>query len=729
MLRSTASEVMWVGRAKVLAFGMATVVAVLLFGLLMAASPAQAVTFTVNSTADTQDANLSNTVCDVNASAKGNQCTLRAAIQEANNTSGADVISFNIPDNPNIAGFEVKTISPTRALPTITQAVTINGYTQPGASLNTLATSNNAVLKVQLNGTNAGGVNGLLITSSNSTIKGLVINRFKRSRNDADGITGNGILIDVSGATGNRVQGNFIGTNAAGTGDLGNEIDGVRVISASNNTVGGTAAGARNVISGNNNQGVFIINSGATGNRVQGNFIGTGKNGTADLGNAFEGVAIFGAPNNTIGGTVAGARNIISGNGGHGVEINSSGATGNKVEGNRIGTGVGGGGALGNSLSGVEISGAPNNTVGGTVAGARNIISGNDDEGVSIIGTGSTGNKVEGNFIGTNAAGSADLGNGGEGVEVFDASDNTVGGAQAAARNVISGNTDDGVEFQGDTLGNEVLGNFIGTNAAGSADLGNGDDGVHILGEGNTVGGTAAGTRNVISGNGGDGVDFQGVATKDNKIEGNFIGTRASSTQALGNGEAGVNIRDGAFDNTIGGTTRTAGNRIAHNGGAGVSVATSSTGNRVLSNQIFSNTGLGIDLGTSGVTPNDTDDPDTGANNLQNFPVVTSVIQSSSFLNPTRISGTLSSTPSQEFTIQCFVAPSEEADPSGHGEGQGFMAEDTTVTTDPNGNATFECNFLFPQPLEGKEWSATATNEVTGDTSEFSANFTVSSGP
>jgi CSLREA domain-containing protein len=521
-MKTISSTAMPAGRIAAFGLGLALMVALL---VLLAPRPAYAATFTVNQTGDAKDRNINNSVCDVSRK-NGNQCTLRAAIQEANNTPGADTIDFNIGGTAS-----VKTIKPARPLPVIKEAVTINGYSQGSATTatsddakeNTLDEGNDAVLKVQLNGTDAGPAHGLVIQASDSTIKGLVINRF----------AGNGVLISGSSASS------------------------------------------------------------------------------------------------------------------------------------------------------------------------------------------ATDNKVLGNFVGTNASGTEPLGNGGEGVEIFDASDNTVGGAREAARNVISGNTDDGVEFQGDTLGNEVLGNFIGTKANGIEALGNGNDGVHILGEGNTVGGTVSNTRNVISGNGGDGVDLQGINTKDNKIEGNFIGTKASSTQDLGNGEDGVNIRDGAFDNTIGGTASGAGNRIAHNGQDGVTIA-SSTGNGVLSNFIFSNTGLGIDLGASGVTNNDPDDPDTGANNLQNYPEDLSATRLST--GSTIISGTLNSNPSQSFTVQCFVAA---PDGSGHGEGQIPAGQDTTVTTDANGDGSFACVSSVPQAGQlvtatATNTSGTATGTAIGDTSEFS---------
>ncbi|MGD0205284.1 MAG: LamG-like jellyroll fold domain-containing protein [Dehalococcoidia bacterium] len=209
----------------------------------------------------------------------------------------ADTIEFNIP------GTGPHTIQPASALPDITDPVTIDGYTQPGASPNTNppGSGRNAVLKIELDGTNAGaGADGLRITAGNSTVKGLVINRFG----------GAGIELSGSGATGNVVQGNYIGTDVAGTADVGNSLAGLYIDGAPGNTIGGTAAGAGNVISGNTT-GVWILGSGATGNLVQGNYIGTDVTGTAALGGPGHGVDIRGAPSNTIGGTTAAARNVI----------------------------------------------------------------------------------------------------------------------------------------------------------------------------------------------------------------------------------------------------------------------------------------------------------------------------------------------------------------------------------------------------------------------------------
>ena len=210
--------------------------------MLLAAKPAHAQsTFTVSNTND---------------SGAG---SLRQAILDANATTAADTIAFNIPTT-TMNG--VATISPTTALPTITSPVTIDGYSQPGAVPN--GDGNDADLKIELSGQNAApGTTGLTIEAANSTVKGLVINRFDQM----------GILIASSDATGNKVVGNYVGTDASGTQDLGNSSDGVVIHDAPNNIIGGATAGERNVISGNNGDGVAIYDAGATGNRVLSNSI------------------------------------------------------------------------------------------------------------------------------------------------------------------------------------------------------------------------------------------------------------------------------------------------------------------------------------------------------------------------------------------------------------------------------------------------------------------------
>ena len=216
----------------------ATVIAFLAGAL----TPLFAGTFTVSNTAD---------------SGAG---SLRDAITLANTTAGADTIAFNIP------GGGVHTIALLSALPTITEAVTINGYSQPGAAPNTDPNGFNGTLLIELSGTDAGQANGLFITAGNSVVKGLVINRFQGTTST----TGNAITLSTGG--GNHIEGNFLGTSADGTSDLGNQDNAIVIESGSNdNQIGGTTPAARNVISGNDSVAFFILTS---GNIIQGNFIG-----------------------------------------------------------------------------------------------------------------------------------------------------------------------------------------------------------------------------------------------------------------------------------------------------------------------------------------------------------------------------------------------------------------------------------------------------------------------
>ena len=538
-----------------------TITGVLLIALVAGGvTPAYAETFTVNSTGDSADSNTGDGICDDGA---GN-CTLRAAMDQANATPGADTIEFSIDSG-------VQTITPLSPLPIIGDPVTIDGTTQPGFLGTPI---------IELNGILAGaGVDGLRITAGSSTVRGLVINRFG----------GEGIELQLTG--GNKVEGNYIGTDVTGTvidpspfvkGDeLGNTDNGVRINGVPDNTVGGTAAGTGNVISGNgrgvsasNADGVEILGTSATGNLVQGNFIGTDVGGTLDLGNTGNGILIDDAPNNTVGGMTPGARNLISGNNGDGVEISGGGATSNLVVGNYIGTDVDGTVARRNSGSGVLIDGAPSNTVGGTAPEARNLISGNA-RGVWIKDAEATGNLVLGNYIGTDVNGAADLGNSSDGVFITGAPDNSVGGTIPGARNLISGNNSDGVEISGSgATGNLVQGNFIGTDVNGTVALGNGagsrGQGVRIRNaSGNAIGGTVVSARNIISGNRAGGVEISGSSATGNTVAGNYIGTDVSGANALGNatdvGGSGVLISSAA-DNVIGGASVEARNIISGSG-------------------------------------------------------------------------------------------------------------------------------------------------------------------
>ena len=575
--------------------------------------------------------------------------SLRQAILECNSAPGPQNITFNIP------GAGVQTISPASPLPQISDAVVIDGYTQPGTSRNTLAAGDNAVLLIQIDGTNAGtNIIGLQFTGGNSRVTGLIINRFNAAaiRLDTNGgnivdgnflgtnaggtgalgnrsgvsifssnnlvggqtpaarnlISGNGsgLFINLATATGNQVQGNYIGTDNNGAAALPNTV-GVNIDSAPNNTIGGTTVAARNLISGNASNGISIANAGASGNQVQGNFIGTNAGGTAALPNGSNGIIISNAPGNVIGGTATGARNTISGNGRDGVLIVNPLATANTVQGNYIGTDVGGTVAIAND-NGVNIS-ANGNTVGGTTAGAGNLISGNRSFGIQVFGdvnhvNGNT-NAIQGNYIGINAGGTAGLGNQQSGIVISRALNNVIGGTAAGAGNVVSGNTVDGVQLSLGASGNLVQGNLIGSNAAGNAGLANANCGVQVnASSGNTIGGTSAGARNIISGNRLNGVLITGITASGNIVQGNFIGTDVSGSIAVANSTgsaintgAGVLVIDGP-NNLIGGTTAGAGNVISGNASRGISVTgASASGNVVQGNAIGTDVTGSVALG------------------------------------------------------------------------------------------------------------------------------------
>jgi hypothetical protein len=656
---------------------------------------------TVHSTDDDGDFSTADGTCDTDDSAGDGPCTLRAALEQANANPNLDNIEFDI------AGAGPHTIQPASALPTITQPVLIDGYTQDGASANTNSpdSGSNAVLKIELDGTNAGaGTHGLTLTAGGSTIKGLAINRFGDD----------GIRVATNG--GNTIEGCFIGTDTTGAIDLGSSGDGVDIRDAPDNTVGGTTPAARNVVSGNDYNGVSIYDGGATGNLVQGNLIGTDAAGTAALGNSHNAVSINQAPGNTIGGTTAAARNVASGSGNNGVGLSGSGATGNLVQGNYLGTDVTGTADLGNSSHGVIIEGAPGNTIGGTMPGAGNIASGNDSNGVRIQGSGATGNLVQGNYIGTDATGAAALGNSLAGVLIWEGSGNTVGGTKSAARNVVSGNGNNGVTINGSgATGNLMQGNYIGTDVSGTSDLGNDAQGVAVSSPSNTVGGAIAGAGNVISGNAGNGVSIEVVGTTGNLVQGNTIGTNAAGDSGIPNDRSGVRIGSGASGNTVGGTAPGESNIIAFNTESGVCVyEPTSTGNGIRGNSIHSNALLGIDLAptwldcSSGiVTANDAGDSDTGPNDQMNFPVIIYA-----FYNgvDTTVSGTLDTADPGSSTVDVYAT--QVADGSGYGEGQAYLGSATAT------GGSWELVFSGLPPYT--YIYATAT-DGTGNTSEFSA--------
>jgi hypothetical protein len=269
-----------------------------------------------------------------------------------------------------------------------------------------------------------------------------------------------------------------------------------------------------------------------------------------------------------------------------------------------------------------------------------------------------------------------------------------------------------------------VRGNFVGTAADGSLAVRN-DVGVDVSdgARSNTIGGALNAPRSVISGNTTAGVRVRDPGTLGTRVQGNLIGLRQDGANARANG-VGVHVSDGARDTKVGGPAATNANWIAGNTGAGVLVEAASTrGVDVNRNRIFRNTGLGINLKPPGEgievpTANDLDDPDTGPNALQNFPLIGLATGDSGGLF---VSGSLNSRPSTTYRIDVYGNPAGTTAPASEAENH---VGTTTVTTNAGGDATWSLS--VPDSHGGEVLRATATNVVTLDTSELSPPLTAS---
>ncbi len=521
----------------------------------------------------------------VTTTADGGPGSLRDAIYQVNadtshtlypspSNPSMDEIDFRITADSDTGGgynavTKVATITPLAGLPDITNAVLINGYTQPEAKTNDLSGpgqlgvapadpstyGDDAVLKIELDGASAGTATGLYLAASNVTVQGLVINRFSHY----------GIRI---GGTGDVIQGNFLGTDVTGTQAFGNSEADVKD-SATNAVIGGTTPMARNIISGQLHgtdqfQGGIVL-FGADNSTVQGNFIGTDSTGTRSLGNADQGISIL-TNNCLIGGPTPGAGNIISGNG---LGIFDNGDAGTLIQGNYIGTDITGTKAVGNG-DGVWLW-SDGSGIGGTAPGAGNVISGNGI-GIRIW---RNNHRIEGNLIGTDSTGTNPIANG-TGIYMSDLGDSNVviggldtnapGAPLAGGGNLISSNTNGILMLNGS--GNVVEGNYIGTDITGTtttgsagATLGNYVD-VLISASNNMLGGTAAGSGNIIAGSRvADGVSVAagatGVSILGNSIHDNpgglgiFLASGANDNQAA---PVLTSATSSSTDTTISGT-------------------------------------------------------------------------------------------------------------------------------------------------------------------------------
>jgi CSLREA domain-containing protein len=528
---------------------------------LEASTSATSLTFTVNSVGDEADVNIGNGICKTASGV----CSLRAAINEANAHPGPDTIAFNIP------GSGVQTIRLTKKLPTLndeTGPTTIDGYTQPGATPNTDALISNGMIQVQIAGNGESQFQGLPITSPGNVIRGLALYQLNRP-----------LWIYGANADNNTIVGNFIGTDATGTYAAATEAlaaHGIHIEQgASGNQIGGTAPADRNVISGNGRHGVGIWHVTSDANVIRNNLVGLSPDGTRRLSNRKHGLDVnYGSAHNILGGTGPGERNVVSGNEANGIEVSHDGTT--------------------------------------------------------------TGNQVIGNYIGTDVTGTRALDytyNTSHGIQMEDGPTNNM-----IAENVIGNNRRGGIAiFQTYTTGNQIYNNRIGVGLDGTP-IPNGRFGVLINGSRSRVG-----PNNIIAYN-----QYAGIKIGDREDQADF--------------------------------------------------------NTITQNSIYDNGALGIELLPTGVNVNDPGDADSGPNEQLNFPELTSA-------TPQAVSGTACNS----CRIEVFLAA---PDRTGYGEGKTFVG---SAATDNGGTFTV----LVSGVKAGNYVTATAT-DATGNSSEFSINFVVS---
>jgi hypothetical protein len=519
--------------------------------------------FTVNSIGDGEGKNtgdgsaytgLTNTASDP-------EITLRSAMLEVLSSPDPDyvfTINFDIPgDGPHI-------IPVGYFLPEMNRPVIIDGYSQPGASENTLSfeVGNNAVIKIELDGSGSGGSEGLAFQAGGATVRGLALHSF-----------GSGIGIPNAGGT--RVEGCFIGINTSGTA-VGDDI-GITIIGSSDNRIGGNTDQPenQNIITGE----IIITGLEASGNIIQGNYIGTDVSGASTEGS----------------GTVS----------------IREGASENRID---------------------------HNCISGTYRG------------IEIRGSSTHANVIVNNYLGTDKTGSIGLASGLIGVYLSDGCyDNKIGKPDSS--NVIASWTVSGVAIE--------------------------DNG-----------------------------------TSNNLLQGNYIGTNAIGDTSMGNAHPAVYIFNGASDNMIGGIAEGEGNVIAYNTGDAIFMdVDAGSGNAIFNNMIFNN-GFGIDLAPDGVNSNDLFDTDSGPNNGQNAPELSSVQISSGNV---QILGVLKSASNTNFYVEFFENPSFDED--GYAQGKRRI-HTKNITTGSDGYA--DINITLSDSLTPGYYLTATQTDPDNNTSEFS---------
>ncbi len=554
--------------------------------------------------------------------------------------------------------------------------------------------------------------------------------------NVISGNSGNGIHTQ-NNSNGAEIKGNIIGLNAAGDTAVPNLFDGI-LGRANNLVIGGDTIAERNIISGNGSDGIessFFY----SGHTIQGNYIGVSQDGSSDIGNGSTGIT---ATDSQIGGLNPGEGNIISGNGDVGLDISSG-----TIQGNLVGLNASGTSAIPNDTGGISAFGT---------AVEENIISGNTGVGLELGGDNAT---IFGNYIGTSSDGTFAVPNTSHGV-VLSGDSIQVGSTVSGEENIISGNGGSGIVLDGTNI--DIIGNLIGVSITEDA-TGNEESGIQVIqqseqvfdGDGFvtefspsnniTIGGLTSDHSNTISAN-----SIAGILVDDSNtnisILGNNIGTDSLGNvvpgdlvnDALGNGQfasAGEDfggiIARSSSSVSIGNADGSGANVIAGNTGPGILVSQNLTLAEstvtILSNSIFSNSGLGIDLANDSdgdgfseleqdATLNDAGDVDTGANSLQNFIELTAKTDNGANYTVDYTLDTISG----DYLVQFYE--SSQADPSNYGEGETLLTSES-ITHTGGGSESFTATFSVTEPTT---LVATVTQDLGGGsygaTSEFSSN-------
>jgi hypothetical protein len=379
---------------------------------------------------------------------------------------------------------------------------------------------------------------------------------------------GQGNVVSANGQNGVYVEssltpsfyGNIVGLNAIGTDTLPNKQSGIFINANSNNpTIGGSTVAQRNIVSGNLNSGIYILQS--TSPVLYGNYIGTDITGTINYGNTQNGISIYNVSSNPIiGGSIAGQGNLISGNGQQGLSIDNS--TTPIIKGNIIGLTSTASAIMANGYNGIYITNSSSPTIGGTSAIERNIVSGNKQSGMVVISCATP--TILGNYVGVDITGSVNLGNAQQGIDVEVLNGAVIGNGTLAGMNIVSGNGFNGMNINAAT--NTIIqGNIVGTNISGLISLGNGQNGINIgnVSSNPIVGGAIAGQGNLVSGNGGSGIYFNNSINPI--VKGNIVGMASNGTTVIANLQAGIAMFNGCNNPVVGGASLPERNLISGN--------------------------------------------------------------------------------------------------------------------------------------------------------------------